>query len=89
MKFIVGFWFFHCHIDFHAEIGMGIILQVGEISQMPKPPYKFPKCGDWKYTTPVMEEDKCPANKARSLNVQWTLTLIVFVFCVFSQVIDD
>jgi len=23
-----GFWFFHCHITFHVEIGMGLIIQV-------------------------------------------------------------
>jgi len=23
-----GYWFFHCHITFHAEIGMGLILKV-------------------------------------------------------------
>jgi len=42
-----GFWFFHCHITFHVEIGMGLIFQVGETSEMPRPPVNFPKCGDY------------------------------------------
>lgn len=25
-----GFWLFHCHIEFHVEIGMALILKVGE-----------------------------------------------------------
>ncbi|KAK0066464.1 laccase-4 [Biomphalaria pfeifferi] len=42
-----GIWFFHCHIEFHAEIGMGLFFQVGNKSQFPKPPKNFPKCGDF------------------------------------------
>ncbi|XP_071124881.1 uncharacterized protein [Mytilus edulis] len=42
-----GFWFFHCHIEFHAEVGMGLVFQVGEIHEHPKSPLNFPKCGSW------------------------------------------
>ncbi|XP_062583990.1 uncharacterized protein LOC134245749 [Saccostrea cucullata] len=72
-----GFWFFHCHVDFHSEIGMGVILQVGEINQMPKPPYNFPKCGNWKFTTPIEEETGCPANSAAGLQLEPMAVLFV------------
>ncbi|XP_048752208.2 uncharacterized protein LOC125663848 isoform X2 [Ostrea edulis] len=56
-----GFWLFHCHIAFHMEMGMSMVLQVGEPEQMPKPPPNFPRCGDW---TPKEQaqtpEDICP-----------------------------
>jgi len=42
-----GFWLFHCHITFHVEIGMGLILQVGNRSEMLSPPKDFPKCGNY------------------------------------------
>ncbi|XP_011645340.1 laccase-1-like isoform X2 [Pogonomyrmex barbatus] len=43
-----GYWLFHCHIEFHAEIGMSLIFKVGENEEMPPVPRDFPKCGDWK-----------------------------------------
>lgn len=45
-----GFWFFHCHIEFHVEIGMGLIIQVGGKDDLPNIPRNFPKCGDWKFS---------------------------------------
>jgi len=42
-----GMWFFHCHIEFHAEIGMGVVFQVGEPNQFPPKPKRFPTCGSW------------------------------------------
>lgn len=43
------------------EMGMSMVLQVGEPEQMPKPPPNFPRCGDW---TPKEQaqtpEDICP-----------------------------
>ncbi|ESO84603.1 hypothetical protein LOTGIDRAFT_176112 [Lottia gigantea] len=40
-----GMWFFHCHIEFHVEIGMGLLIQVGSKDDMPKRPKGFPTCG--------------------------------------------
>ncbi|XP_060065140.1 uncharacterized protein LOC132545474 [Ylistrum balloti] len=48
-----GFWFMHCHIEFHANIGMGVVIQVGDFDQMPSPPANFPRCGSWSYTSPT------------------------------------
>ncbi|XP_014666370.1 PREDICTED: L-ascorbate oxidase-like [Priapulus caudatus] len=45
-----GIWFFHCHIAFHAEIGMAVVMQVGEPTDFPYPPYKFPRCGNFAHT---------------------------------------
>lgn len=39
-----GFWFLHCHFEYHLALGMGLVLQVGEIDQMVKPPAGFPRC---------------------------------------------
>ncbi|GFS09362.1 laccase, partial [Elysia marginata] len=41
------FWFFHCHIELHTELGMALIIQSGDVSQMPQPPNAFPKCKNW------------------------------------------
>ncbi|XP_053957339.1 uncharacterized protein LOC128862702 [Anastrepha ludens] len=39
-----GFWLFHCHIEFHAEIGMALIFKVGDNDQMVSAPKNFPTC---------------------------------------------
>uniref|UniRef100_A0A182VY04 Uncharacterized protein n=1 Tax=Anopheles minimus TaxID=112268 RepID=A0A182VY04_9DIPT len=43
-----GYWLFHCHIEFHAEIGMSLVLKVGDSSQMLPVPANFPTCYDFK-----------------------------------------
>ncbi|KAK9889606.1 hypothetical protein WA026_006979 [Henosepilachna vigintioctopunctata] len=41
-----GFWFFHCHFLFHIAVGMSLVLQVGERTDLPPIPVGFPTCGD-------------------------------------------
>ncbi|XP_033122692.1 oxidoreductase OpS5-like [Anneissia japonica] len=42
-----GYWFFHCHVDYHGLGGMTIVVQVGDDDEIPKPPKDFPSCGPW------------------------------------------
>ncbi|XP_054084101.1 uncharacterized protein LOC105219789 [Zeugodacus cucurbitae] len=42
-----GYWLFHCHIEFHAEIGMALIIKVGDNDQMQSAPKNFPTCHDY------------------------------------------
>lgn len=39
-----GYWLFHCHYDWHLPIGMALMIQVGETSEMRRPPDNFPRC---------------------------------------------
>ncbi|GAB0095780.1 Multicopper oxidase [Sergentomyia squamirostris] len=39
-----GYWLFHCHIEFHAEIGMALVVKVGEHSDMLSVPRNLPTC---------------------------------------------
>lgn len=45
--FFAGYWIFHCHIEFHVEVGMALIFKIGEHSDMPPTPEHFPKCGNY------------------------------------------
>ncbi|XP_049856842.1 uncharacterized protein LOC126336824 [Schistocerca gregaria] len=45
-----GYWFFHCHISNHAELGMGVVLKVGRHDEMVSIPSDFPQCGNWKWS---------------------------------------
>jgi len=40
-----GWWLMHCHLTFHAEIGMAAILNVGTKLHVPSRPKNFPTCG--------------------------------------------
>lgn len=49
---------FHCHIEFHVEVGMSLVFKVGEHEQMPPVPLQFPQCGNYMpdlYPTPACE----------------------------------
>ncbi|XP_071951087.1 uncharacterized protein [Antedon mediterranea] len=48
-----GYWFFHCHVEYHSLAGMAMIIQVGEEDEIPNPPKGFPTCGSF---TPGEEE---------------------------------
>ncbi|XP_064639307.1 uncharacterized protein LOC135494912 [Lineus longissimus] len=47
-----GYWFYHCHNEFHQEIGMGMILKVGDPKQdiEQRPPRNWPTCGNFLYS---------------------------------------
>lgn len=38
---------FHCHLDFHSEVGMGMLIKVGEKKDLPSEPLNWPKCGSY------------------------------------------
>ena len=44
---VTGFWFAHCHMEYHTLKGMALIWQVGELEQMPPLPKNFKKCGNF------------------------------------------
>merc|ERR1739838_443805 len=48
-----GFWAFHCHLSFHLEVGMMMVIQVGETDQMNSVPEGYPKCGSWPNSSSV------------------------------------
>ncbi|GFR76640.1 laccase-4-like, partial [Elysia marginata] len=52
-----GMWLLHCHIEYHVDIGMGLMIQVGDKSEFPKPPKNFPKCGSWNFEAGDDEDD--------------------------------
>ncbi|XP_021372420.1 L-ascorbate oxidase-like [Mizuhopecten yessoensis] len=51
-----GFWFFHCHIEIHQITGMALILQVGDVDQMPPTPNNFPTCGNFNFPQEEFED---------------------------------
>ena len=50
-----GYWLFHCHIEFHVELGMAVVFKVGDHKDFVPPPRNFPKCNS--YMPPEEEFD--------------------------------
>ena len=44
-----GTWLFHCHLEFHSEIGMMVMFKVGKTSDIKNKPVGFPKCGAFSF----------------------------------------
>ncbi|CAG0903076.1 unnamed protein product [Darwinula stevensoni] len=42
-----GYWMMHCHLDYHMELGMGLVWEVGDPASFPLPPRGFPVCDDY------------------------------------------
>ncbi|XP_033112326.1 laccase-2-like [Anneissia japonica] len=65
-----GWWFFHCHLEFHVEIGMALIVHVGEQDDLPEVAKNFPKCGNF-------------PNKGNSVFTTQSLAIILFFIFYF------
>ena len=81
---ISGFWFFHCHIEFHVEIGMAVIIQVGDKDDMPPTPKGFPKCGNWYFSGYQEEETKTCGSTAKSFSL---IVSLLSAFITFSNIL--
>lgn len=73
-----GYWLFHCHIEFHVEIGMGLVFKVGEHRQMAAIPPNFPTCGNY---MPDNNLESVPAMKSNddnylSISHYWPLVVV-------------
>ncbi|KAK4875378.1 hypothetical protein RN001_011800 [Aquatica leii] len=42
-----GFWLFHCHFLHHLVVGMAVVFQVGNLTDLPPVPTGFPTCGNF------------------------------------------
>ncbi|XP_061167207.1 uncharacterized protein LOC133176052 [Saccostrea echinata] len=43
-----GFWFMHCHLTHHQAEGMNLVMQEGDIADMPPVPPNFPTCNNFR-----------------------------------------
>ncbi|XP_060581710.1 uncharacterized protein LOC132738260 [Ruditapes philippinarum] len=74
-----GFWFFHCHIQFHLNTGMGLLIQVGNPNDMPKIPKNFQKCGNWKYSGPEEEKEERDCVSSSSCYFSSIYSVLIFM----------
>lgn len=65
----LGFWFLHCHISNHLMLGMAMVLQVGEVSEMADIPLNFPTCGNPLYNAAAQNHSRSGVNYYKPYNV--------------------
>lgn len=86
-----GYWFMHCHTEFHNEDGMALYLKVGEEEEMNKAPRGMNTCGHFHWTSEQFQEatsspqtfnrqtESTQTNTARVADwLQATLVLLAF-----------
>ncbi|XP_062567441.1 uncharacterized protein LOC134229689 [Saccostrea cucullata] len=61
-----GFWLLHCHLETHMNIGMVVVLQVGEAKEIPEVPAHFPKCSNYR-------PDSAFSPPSKSVKPEWNL----------------
>lgn len=71
-----GVWFLHCHVAFHAEIGMALTFHVNDVDgRLPAVPSDFPRCGNWP-TVHQQHLNAGPADTATS-TPSWVVPVVV------------
>lgn len=73
----IAVWLLHCHIDFHAEVGMAVMLKIGEYHQMAPVPRNFPTCYD--YIAHNEEDEKLQSSATTLANSLTCLLTILFI----------
>ncbi|RVE44181.1 hypothetical protein evm_011175 [Chilo suppressalis] len=69
-----GYWLFHCHIEFHVEVGMALVFKVGDHKDMVPVPRNFPTCGSYMPDN-LLESTEKP-NNVISINHWWPVVVI-------------
>ncbi|KAJ8030199.1 L-ascorbate oxidase [Holothuria leucospilota] len=83
-----GWWFFHCHLEFHVEIGMSLVIHTGTDDDLQDTPADFPKCYDWpRMTTPANPTTEGPLTTSGGslamtlLPLHLTFVVIIYYIC--------
>lgn len=73
-----GYWLFHCHIEFHVEIGMALVFKIGEHKDMPPIPRDFPRCGSYMPDNMLEHDTEKPKsdNQYVSINHWWPVVFV-------------
>ena len=77
-----GTWMFHCHLDFHSEIGMSFLIKVGNLNELPKEPPNWPQCGDF-----IIKDSFEFTNHSNSIRMK--LNFFVFYLILFVNLISE
>lgn len=77
-----GWWLFHCHIEFHIEVGMALVFKVGDVSQMKSAPSNFPMCSNYMPRMNYERHENVASNVLLSV-----CTVVIAVFVQLIQIV--
>ncbi|XP_055385677.1 uncharacterized protein LOC129614808 [Condylostylus longicornis] len=85
-----GYWLFHCHIEFHAEIGMALILKIGDHNQMTPVPNNFPSCFDYipkvnEIDGSIIEDEQNKSIALKQIHLSLTNSIVIILALVISS----
>jgi len=78
-----GTWLFHCHLEFHSEIGMAFIIKVGDQWDLPSMPRNWPQCGNYKWqgvSNGSGNKIKSPVTNKQVIFLIFNIIFILFLF---------
>lgn len=67
-----GYWLFHCHIEFHVELGMAVVFKVGQHEEFSSPPPGFPRCGNYMPSEQDLEHTNSDVDNAVDAHITST-----------------
>ena len=81
---VLGYWYMHCHTEFHNDNGMALYIKVGNHSQMNPPPTNINTCGNFVFSQNDILDSI--TNDGRVLaDGGYTLLIDGYSTCVFVQ----
>ena len=79
-----GTWLFHCHVEFHAESGMALLVKVGNKSDLPPEPVDWPRCASFFNKKKNIENEVSTKNESiRKIYLNKSLTSTFLYFALF------
>ena len=75
-----GTWMFHCHLEFHTEIGMTLIFKIGNQADLPKVPEGWPKCGSYFSKSSELEPPYYEINNSGKLFINQIFVFFTILF---------
>ncbi|XP_071494140.1 uncharacterized protein [Diadema antillarum] len=78
-----GWWFFHCHLEFHVAIGMGLLVHVGTDADLPPAPDNFPRCGNWPFAPSFSTEQPATSPTGNGAHATLSPFAAVCAVCVW------
>jgi hypothetical protein len=73
---------FHCHLEFHSEVGMSLLVKIGNKKDLPVLPKNWPDCGDFSFDD---SGATLPLNKSSDLISDKILLIFVILAFLFMK----
>ena len=53
---VVGYWYMHCHMEYHNHDGMAVVFRAGTVDDMPPLPAQIPRCASFDFSATEFQQ---------------------------------